>query len=192
MLKATHNSQRRYGLGSALNLVDEKTASDSKQECYDWTVCAHSRILGCKTVENATLSEFRCLNPDEAEEKYRSDTGVYDTNCGLENVLLLWIGSEYILRMLEYNEVELPDEAFAVLRRFALKDWHTKQQYRILTNDGDHDALPFVRDFNDLRRDAKRMIYTSQELTESECNVLWNSYYARIAKKFGADGVLDW
>jgi inositol oxygenase len=181
----------RHGLGSVLNLVDQETATEAEQECYDWTICTHSRILGCKAPQNSTLSEFRCLNPDEADERYSSETGVYDAHCGLENVMLLWIGSEYMHGMLKHNEVELPDEAFAVLRLFALKDWHTKQYHKILANENDIDSLPFVKDFNDLRQDARKIMYASAELTDNECDALWNSYYARIAKKYGADGALN-
>jgi hypothetical protein len=93
--------------------------------------------------------------------------------------------------MLKHNEVELPDEAFAVLRLFALKDWHTNQYHEILTNEDDIDSLPFVKDFNDLRQDARKIMYASAELTDNECDALWNSYYARIAKKYGADGALN-
>eukprot|EP00980_Cylindrotheca_fusiformis_P001562 scaffold358_cov109-Cylindrotheca_fusiformis.AAC.1 len=181
-----------HGLGSALKLVDKETASDADQERYDWTICTDSRILGCKAPENATMSEFRCLNADEENEKYSSETGVYETHCGLENVLLLWIGSEYIQWMLKHNAVELPDEAFAVLRRFALNDWHTKQYHKSLTNEYDYDALPFVQDFNDLRREANSMLRSCNELTDQECDNLWDSHYARIAKKYGADGSLSW
>ena len=117
---------------------------------------------------------------------------MYSSHGGLENVNLTWSGPEYLVNMFRHNEVDLPEEAFSVLRLFSLCDWHSKNLYLNLANEDDQEIHPFVVDFDKLRRQAKHACLRDEELTTEECDLLWESHYAAIAAKFGADDVLEW
>ena len=54
------------------------------------------------------------------------------------------------------------------------------------------DALPFVKEFDQVRRSARKTFFNSLEITDDDCDLLWDSHYSHIAKKYGADGQLSW
>ena len=85
-----------HGLAAVLKIVSKETLDEVEQEGYDWTLSSHSRIVGCKAPEGCTFCEFRRLNPDETDDRYNSDLGLYEASCGLANSMLTWTGSEYM------------------------------------------------------------------------------------------------
>lgn len=180
-----------HALGGVVNCLDMKTAIESEDD-YDWTITCSSRVVGCASPENATFAEFQALNSDKDKEQYKSPLGVYNLHSGLENVNLTWSGAEYLVQLFQHNNVDLPEEAFSVLRLFSLDDWHSKNLYETLTNEDDIEILPFVVDFDRLRRQTKATCLQNEELTTAECDHLWESHYAAIVGKFGADVVLNW
>lgn len=115
---------------------------------------------------------------------------MYTPQCGLETVLLSWTGPEYLYHCLKHNDVDMPDEGLAVLRLFPLYDWHSNKLHQNLVNEDDREIMPFVRDFDQLRRQSNALLTT--ELTDADCDRLWSSHYQRLAAKFGADEVLEW
>lgn len=174
--------------------MDAKTGQESDDD-FDWTILCTSRVLGCASPEGSTFSEFQSLNADLFEEQYNTRQGIYGPHHsgGLQNTILAWTGPEYLASMLHYNQVmDLPDEAYAVLRLFLLKDWHAKHLYAELASDDDREVLSFVVEFDALRWKATRDSLGQAELTTEECQHLWDSRYANIAAKFGADRELRW
>ena len=165
------------------------TAIESEDE-FDWTIAAKSRVVGCSSSVRSTFAEFACLNSDEQDERYNTPLGMYTSHCGLENVFLAWTGPEYLYHCLQHNDIDLPEEGLAVLRLFPLYDWHSNKVYENLMNYEDREIMPFVRDFDQLRRQASATI--SDELMDADCDRLWTSHYERLAAKFGADEVLQW
>ena len=159
---------------------------------YDWTISSRSRVVGCKTPDRATFKEFRHLNMDEEDSRYNTDVGAYQANCGLENVFLLWTGCEYMYHLLRHNNVSLPEEALAMLRYCLLGDWHEHHEYSSITNADDEDMLPFIQEFDALRRRARLKCVDCEDLTDEECKFLWNSHYANIAAKYNCDHILNW
>lgn len=183
-----------HGVGEAVKVLDPSNTGDMAESIYDWTISSRSRIVGCKIPQRATSSfgEFRHLNVDEEDPRFNSDIGAYQAHCGLENVLLMWSGCEYVYYLLRHNHATLPDEAFAMLRYFLLVDWHAHHDYSLLTNDIDDDMLPFVQDFVALRRAVKLSCVDCGDLTDDQCNFLWYSHYANVAAKYTCDHVFDW
>ena len=129
---------------------------------------------------------------DEEDSRYNSDTGVYQANCGLDHVQLMWSGCEYMWHLLRHNNAALPEEAFAMLRYFLLGDWHEHGEYSSLTNVDDEDMLPFIQEFDSLRRSVRLKCVDCGDLTDEQCSSLWESHYAGIAAKYGCDHVFDW
>ena len=129
---------------------------------------------------------------DEQDPRYNSDTGVYEPNCGLENVFLMWSGCEYMYHLLKHNNAALPEEAYAMLRYFLLGDWHEHHEFAALTNVDDDDVLTFVQEFDALRRRVRLRCVNCGDLSDEECSLLWHNQYAGVASKFGCDHVFDW
>lgn len=176
-------------MGSVVNSINVKTAIESEDD-YDWTIPTKSRVVGCASSVDSTFAEFAYLDPDQQDERYNGAVGMYTPQCGLANVLLIWSGTEYLYHCLKHNDVDLPEEGLAVLRLFPLFDWHSKKLYENLMDEDDREIMPFVRDFDQLRRQAISSLKV--ELTDAECDRLWYSHYERLAAKFGAEGILEW
>jgi len=180
-----------HGLAGVVSLIDNDNAIAADD--YDWSVGSRARVVGCSAPQSAIFSEFRSLNPDERDPCYSSLQGMYETRCGLDNVLLTWTGPEYLYFLMKYNEVNMPDEGLKMLRLASLYDWHTKGSYAQFANDDDQDMQSFVADFDELNRVAKEeMRYADYEMTSEECTRLWKTHYASIASKYGVDGELQW
>eukprot|EP00546_Thalassionema_frauenfeldii_P021210 CAMPEP_0178899546 /NCGR_PEP_ID=MMETSP0786-20121207/2963_1 /TAXON_ID=186022 /ORGANISM="Thalassionema frauenfeldii, Strain CCMP 1798" /LENGTH=496 /DNA_ID=CAMNT_0020570421 /DNA_START=346 /DNA_END=1832 /DNA_ORIENTATION=+ len=162
-----------HNLGVVISLLDTQTAADA-EDGYNWTIASRSRVVGCAAPERASFSEYRKLNAED--QYYSTPQGIYDVNCGLENVLLSWSGPEYMYSFMKYNGALLPDEGFYMLRYFCLGDWHTHDEYKQLTNEKDENMKTFVSEFDSLRRSALTDI--GEELPESECDRLWHEYYS--------------
>lgn len=167
------------------------TASQA-QDDFDWTITCRSRVVGCSAPRRASFSEFRRLNADEADDRFNSAQGMYDLHCGLNKVLLTWTGPEYMYHMLQHNSVAIPEEGLAMLRYFSLGDWHTHMEYEALTNGEDDGFRSFVAEFDELRRDARRECDNAVEMTDVECNRLWNEHYCKVVSKYSGDGELQW
>lgn len=175
-----------HELGEVVKVLDRSNTGSIAESIYDWTISSRSRVVGCKIPQRATFSEFRHLNMDE------EDSGTYQANCGLDNVFLMWSGTEYMYYLLKHNDVSLPDEAFAMLRYFLLGDWHDHYEYQSLTNANDQDMLLFVQEFDALRRSVRLKCVDCDDLTDEQCTSLWDSYYANIAAKYNCDHVFNW
>ena len=104
--------------------------------------------------------------------------------------------------MLQFNNVAIPEEGYAILRLFGLSDWHSKGWYQDLEDEDDQDVKEFVREFDELRLETRRKLSIvterreySEESARSEeekLNTLYKSHYADICRKYGADGSLSW
>lgn len=189
--KLTGSSFLSHGLGSVLNCIDSMAGAGFDND-IDWTICCTSRAIGCRAPEGAIFHEFRGLNGDEKDSKYNSPLGMYEAHCGFENVMLTWTGPEYMYQMLKHNHVDIPEEGYSILRLFPLRDWHSKGGYSILQNEDDKDVKSFITDFDDLRRDARNSRSNIVELSDEDCDLLWDTHYSHIVSKYGGDGLLKW
>lgn len=181
----------RHELGAVVNFIDTKTAAESEDD-YDWTISCRSRIVGCAAPSRASFSEFRNLNADERDSRYNTSQGIYNGHCGLDKVLMAWTGPEYMYFMLKHNESLIPEEGLAMLRYFSLGDWHTHGEYQHLTNVDDALFQPFVYEFDQLRREARRQCSDIDDMSDEECDKLWNDHYESIVAKYCGDGDLMW
>ena len=94
--------------------------------------------------------------------------------------------------MLKHNCVDIPEEGLQMIRLAPFYDWHTNNLYSNLANEDDQALRPLVADFADLIRRSKNECFGAEELTDEECDALWNEHYADIANKYAASGNLRW
>ena len=173
-----------------VNNIESKSSRESDPTGYDWTRTSLSRIVGCAAPACVSFSEFRHLNSDERNYTSPSPHGIYHQHCGLENVMITWTGPEYLFHMLKHNGAPIPYEGLFILRCFSLVDWHTLHEYTDLANEDDESLKSFVSDFYTLRCHTRSKCH--QEISEDECDELWESHYCQIVAKYGLLGPLKW
>jgi len=171
-----------------------KLMKSSPQGSYDWTFSSFSRVVGCIPNQSIPFQEFSFLDTDKQDSRYNTNLGIYEENCGLDSLLLSWTGQEYLYFMLKGNNVTLPSEAFSILRYFSLVDWHSHNQNACFQNFDDIQVKQDVFDFYNFREVIKSKILGGKlsELSDSECDELWNRHYSMISKKYICDVSLNW
>ena len=107
------------------------------------------------------------------DEKYKSKLGIYEENCGLDNVRCSWGHDEYLYWILKKNCVDLPPEALYIIRYHSLYTYHTHGAYKYFANEYDNKMLKWLRIFN------KYDLYTkSDDLIIDKAT---NNYYMNLA-----------
>ena len=110
-----------------------------------WAVTGDTFPLGCRFNERIVYHEFFESNPDSGDDRYSTQLGIYEQNCGLRNVHLSWGHDEYIYHVLKDY---LPEPALYMMRFHSFYAWHRESEYDWLCDDHDRKMLPWVRKFN--------------------------------------------
>ena len=110
-----------------------------------WAVVGDTFPVGCAYSPEVVFPEFFADNPDSKVEQYQTKYGIYQPNCGLDNVDLSWGHDEYIY-MVTRNY--LPKPAQAMLRYHSFYAAHRHGAYDYLMTDSDREMLEWVRKFN--------------------------------------------
>ena len=110
-----------------------------------WGVVGDTFPVGCAWSEQVVFSEYFRNNPDRDMPDYQTKFGIYEPNCGLENIHMSFGHDGYIA---EVMKPYLPDEALYVLRFHSFYAWHRHGAYTHLTNEKDAAMLKWVKKFN--------------------------------------------
>ncbi len=110
-----------------------------------WGVVGDTFPVGCAWSEAIVFPEYFRQNPDAGVAKYQTLHGIYEPNCGLENVHMSFGHDGYIA---EIMKPYLPDEALYMLRFHSFYPWHSHGAYTHLTNEKDRAMLEWVKKFN--------------------------------------------
>jgi inositol oxygenase len=110
-----------------------------------WGVVGDTFPVGCAWSDQIVFPEYFKDNPDKNVPEYQSKYGMYEPNCGLENVHMSFGHDGYIAQVLKPY---LPDEGLYMLRFHSFYAWHRHGAYKYLMNDKDAAMLPWVQKFN--------------------------------------------
>jgi inositol oxygenase len=110
-----------------------------------WGVVGDTYPVGCAWSEHIVFHEYFAGNPDRHIPKYQTKYGIYEPNCGLENVHMSFGHDGYSA---EVMKPYLPDEALYMLRFHSFYPWHKHGAYDHLCNDKDRAMLKWVLEFN--------------------------------------------
>ena len=110
-----------------------------------WGVVGDTHPVGCAWSEHIVFHEYFAGNPDRNVPEYQTKYGIYEPNCGLENVHMSFGHDGYIA---EVMKPYLPDEALYMLRFHSFYPWHKHGAYDHLCNDKDRAMLKWVLEFN--------------------------------------------
>jgi inositol oxygenase len=110
-----------------------------------WGVVGDTFPVACAWSDQIVYSEYFQNNPDRNVPEYQTKFGIYEPNCGLENVHMSFGHDSYIN---EVVKTYLPDEALYMLRFHSFYPWHRHGSYAHLMNDKDAVMLEWVKKFN--------------------------------------------
>lgn len=110
-----------------------------------WGVVGDTFPLGCGWSDQVVFPEYFRGNPDGNVPEYQTKLGIYEPNCGLENVHMSFGHDGYIA---EVMKPYLRDEALYMLRFHSFYAWHRQGAYQHLENEKDREMLTWVKKFN--------------------------------------------
>jgi inositol oxygenase len=110
-----------------------------------WAVVGDTFPVGCQYSDQVVFPEFFAANADSKIPEYQTQCGIYEQNCGLDEVHLSFGHDEYIYQVTrEY----VPEEAQYMLRYHSFYPAHKHGAYRHLMNEHDEQMFEWVRKFN--------------------------------------------
>lgn len=138
-----------------------------------WAVVGDTFPVGCAHSDKIVYPEFFAANPDAADERYNTQYGVYEANCGLDNVTMSWGHDEYVYHMMKPY---LPEPALYMLRYHSFYAQHREHAYDHLMSAHDQEMFKWVNLFNPYD------LY-SKNPTPPNWNEL-RGYYEQLVKKY--------
>lgn len=110
-----------------------------------WAVTGDTFPVGCKFSEKIVYGEFFNGNPDFNNPGFNTRYGVYEPNCGLDQVHMSWGHDEYLYHVFkEY----LPEPSLYMIRYHSFYAQHREHAYDHLLNDHDREMFKWVELFN--------------------------------------------
>jgi inositol oxygenase len=110
-----------------------------------WGVVGDTFPVGCAWSDQVVFPEYFANNPDAKVPEYQSLYGIYEPNCGMENLHMSFGHDGYIA---EVMKPYLPNEALYMLRFHSFYAWHRQDAYKHFENEKDKLMLEWVRKFN--------------------------------------------
>lgn len=138
-----------------------------------WAVVGDTFPVGCAHSDKIVYPEFFAANPDAADERYNTKYGVYEANCGLDNITMSWGHDEYVYQMMKPY---LPEPALYMLRYHSFYAQHREHAYDHLMSAHDQEMFKWVNLFNPYD------LY-SKNPTPPNWNEL-RGYYEQLVKKY--------
>ncbi len=110
-----------------------------------WGVVGDTFPVGCAFSDKIVYPEFFKDNPDIHNEVYSTKYGVYQPNCGLNNVHLSWGHDEYVYHMMKDY---IPEPGLYMLRYHSFYSQHREKAYNHLMDEHDQEMFKWVDLFN--------------------------------------------
>jgi inositol oxygenase len=110
-----------------------------------WAVVGDTFPVGCKHSDKIVYSEYFELNTDSKNPLYNTKYGIYEPNCGLDNVKMSWGHDEYIYQIMKNY---IPEEGLYMLRYHSFYSQHRENAYDHLMCAHDHEMFKWVDKFN--------------------------------------------
>lgn len=123
-----------HDLGKVLCLFDEP----------QWAVVGDTFPVGCRFSSEIVYAEFFAENPDAARPEYQTLLGIYERNCGLDQVTMSWGHDEYLYQVVKDY---LPKEALYIIRYHSFYSGHQARAYDHLMSEQDQEMFHWVRTF---------------------------------------------
>lgn len=159
-----------HDLGKIIYKMGRKEDGTSMDK--QWAIVGDTFILGCEIPKEIVFPEF---NSDNQYYDY-TKVGIYYKGCGLSSLKCSFGHDEYLYRLLKFNKINLPEEAYYIIRYHSLYLWHTNGQYIHFENEKDKKMKSWVKKFQ------KYDLYTKDQDPVDEEQA--KEYYDKLVKKF--------
>lgn len=143
-----------------------------------WAVVGDTFPVGCQYSDKIVYAEFFEKNPDYTHTVYSTKYGIYEPNCGLENVHMSWGHDEYLYHALKDY---LPEPALYMIRYHSFYAQHREEAYNHLMSKHDHELFKWVRAFNPYDLYSKSPVPPNVEALRP--------YYEDLAAKYLPDEI---
>jgi inositol oxygenase len=110
-----------------------------------WGVVGDTFPTGCAYSDQVVFPEYFAANPDLKIPEYQTKYGIYEPNCGLNQVHMSWGHDAYISKVAEKY---LPEPAIYMLRYHSFYAAHRHGAYRHLMSAHDEEMFRWVSEFN--------------------------------------------
>ena len=158
---------------------------DGTSQAEQWGMVGDVFVVGCALPDTCVYPEFNLLNPDMADARYNSPTGIYEQECGLNALTLAWGHDEYLFQVLKnHKQNTLPEAGMAMIRFHSFYPWHSGGSYAELLTDDDAKYLSWIKDFN------KYDLYTKSNKTYTLDEII--DHYKPIADKYLGKQPIYW
>uniref|UniRef100_A0A7E4V956 Inositol oxygenase n=1 Tax=Panagrellus redivivus TaxID=6233 RepID=A0A7E4V956_PANRE len=106
--------------------------------------------VGCMPAKSIVYGiESFAGNPDITHPVYSTKLGIYEKNCGLENVTMAWSHDEYMYQVLKNHPgCTIPEEALYAIRFHSFYPYHNSGEYMYLANEKDAENLKYIFELN--------------------------------------------
>jgi inositol oxygenase len=113
-----------------------------------WEVVGDTYPVGCEFSDKIVYHDFFRNNPDKNNGLYNSKLGIYQENCGIDNVLLSFGHDEYLYRVLVHNKCTIPEIGLKIIRYHSFYPWHNSGAYTYLENSRDLEIKKWCKIFS--------------------------------------------
>jgi len=149
-----------------------------------WAVVGDTFPVGCQHSEKIVYSQHFSANPDTLYSRYNTKFGMYEGNCGFDQLQMSWGHDEYMYQVLKNNNCSLPEKALYLIRYHSFYPWHRDQAYQHLASQYDVQMFPLLREFSNSDLYSK----CEKDLTAPEIE----AYYRSLIKKYFHEDKLRW
>lgn len=156
-----------HDMGKVLNLAPYKFPQEM--------IVGDTFPLGCAFSEKIVHADLFAANADLENPLYNSKYGVYEANCGLDQVVISYGHDEYLYRVVKPH---LPEIASLVIRYHSLYVVHKEHEYGHLMNEKDYQVFEWVRIFN------KYDLYSKKDELVDEKDSEIRGYYQELIREF--------
>jgi len=149
-----------------------------------WAVVGDTFPVGCQYDKSIVFHKHFLKNQDSKNEKLNTLNGIYEPNCGLDNVHFSFGHDEYLYQVCIGNESKIPKEGLWCIRYHSCYPWHTEKAYQHLLNEEDEEKLKAVLEFN------KYDLYSKRPEIPDIKNL--KEYYDGLFKKYFPNEKINW
>ena len=148
----------------------------------NWAIVGDTYVVGCKFPESIVYYDTLKSNPDFA--KY-DENGIYEKNCGLDNLHITFGHDEYLYQVLLQNKGKhkISERNMNVIRYHSFYPWHTSGEYKQFMNEKDTDILEAVNHFNQFD------LYSKEDSPDISDEI--KEYYDKLLDEYFPE-ILQW
>ncbi len=110
-----------------------------------WSVVGDTYPVGCEFSDSIIYPALFAQNPDCNNPAYQTKNGIYQKQCGLDNLIMSWGHDEYLYQVVKNY---LPEEANFIIRYHSFYPLHKQGAYTQFMNERDEQLLEWVKLFN--------------------------------------------